>query len=328
MNKISIIIPVHNRKACVQNILNQIYNQVTKAIHLAEIFVIVIDDGSTDGTKELIKNNFTFVHLLEGDGSLWWTGAIVKGMEYALKILDTDYVVWLNDDVSIAEEFVNNLVSISVADEDKKTIVGGIVRDKTYSDWIVYSGMKDGQPIHNINLFSLSKELEVVALNGNIVVIPRYVIDKVGLPDAIKFPQIGADFEFIKRANKLGFRVVSSSLLQGSTDYTVTDVIRYMPYWMQWYVQPNKARKYDVVKGLRTMKATQNIHFFVNIINPNSNNISKWRYELCYLNKLLKIFIVNFLPKTSIESRISNYLEHRGTPSEVIDAVMPQRNSR
>lgn len=324
MKKISIIVTVHNRKACVQNILNQINEQVSTS-NSEKIFTILVDDGSTDGTKELIKNNFPPVHLLEGDGFLWWTGGIVKGTEYAIKILDVDFVVWLNDDVFLADNFIENLLNLCANSKYEEMIVGGIVRDKTYPNWIVYSGIRKGKHIHHINCFSSEQELEVSNLNGNIVVVPRLVIDKIGLPDAIKFPQIGADFEYIKRANKFGFKAISTSLLQGTTNYTVADVMRYMPYWMQWCLHPDFCKKYQVVKGLRTMKATQNVHFFINIRNPDLRNVPKWRYELCYLNKLLKILAVNFLPKTSVEAKVYNYLENRGTPEEMIRAVMVQK---
>ena len=39
----------------------------------------------------MIIEQFDHVHLIEGDGSLWWTGAIIEGMEYGVNKLNTDY---------------------------------------------------------------------------------------------------------------------------------------------------------------------------------------------------------------------------------------------
>ncbi len=326
--KISIIIPVHNRKVCIQSILSQIYDQAIQGGYLKNIFLIVVDDGSTDGTKELIECNFPTVQILEGDGSLWWTGAIVKGMEYATVNLNTDYVVWMNDDISITDDLLSNLLSICTSSNYKETIVGGIVRDKTYSDWIVYSGLRCGKPIRHINDFSSSTELEVDTLAGNIVVIPKAVIDKIGMPDANKFPHHGGDYEFIRLAKENGFRVISSIQLQAVTDYKVTDFIRYMPYWMQWYLQPSKSKRREIIKGLKDIKSNQNIWLFVNIANRKLQYIPSWKYTLCYLNKLLKLFVIGLMPKRYIEPRIHDYFASWSLPAPIADAAIRQISSR
>jgi glycosyltransferase involved in cell wall biosynthesis len=326
--KISIIIPVHNRQVCTHKILNQIYAQILQGKDLENISVIVVDDGSTDGTKELIQRHFPTVHLIEGDGSLWWTGAIVKGMEYAAVNLNTDYVVWMNDDISIADDLLSNLLSICKSSNYKETIVGGIVRDKTYSDWIVYSGLRCGKPIRHINNFSSSTELEADTLAGNIVVIPKAVIDKIGMPDANKFPHHGGDYEFIRLAKENGFRVISSIQLQAITDYKVTDFIRYMPYWMQWYLQPSKSQRREIIKGLKDIKSNQNIWLFVNIANRKLQYIPRWKYTLCYLNKILKIFVIGLMPKRYIEPRIHDYFASWSIPAPIADAAIRQISSR
>jgi GT2 family glycosyltransferase len=69
---IYIIIPVHNRKqitiACLENL--------NACDDLQKYHVIVVDDGSTDGTAEAIRSQYPIVEILTGDGNLWWTGAI------------------------------------------------------------------------------------------------------------------------------------------------------------------------------------------------------------------------------------------------------------
>ncbi len=52
---------------------------------LARYHTVVIDDGSTDGTADAIRRKHPEIHIISGDGNLWWTGAIVLGMRFAIQ---------------------------------------------------------------------------------------------------------------------------------------------------------------------------------------------------------------------------------------------------
>jgi len=47
--------------------------------------VIVVDDGSSDRTAEEAAKNYPKVIILQGDGNLWWTGAIFHSDQIRLK---------------------------------------------------------------------------------------------------------------------------------------------------------------------------------------------------------------------------------------------------
>ena len=328
---ISAVIPVRNRKEITQKILKQIFFQVNQINQSDRILVIVVDDGSTDGTKEMINSEFPQVHLIEGDGTLWWAGAIVSGMNYALSNLQTDYVVWLNDDISLSANFIENLVNIchnSVRMET--TIIGGIVTDETYPNWIVYGGFEGRKSVSDLKIFHDSEELEVNVLCGNIVVISRHIINKIGFPNHIKLPQHGGDFEYIMRATKAEIKIILSSKLRASNDYRLEDFIRYMPYLLQWYVQPSLVKRWEVIKGLTSYKANHSIWQVVGLHSKNRylETIPKWKYILCYLNKLIRLLAINFVPEKKIQSKLEAFLEYQNPPQEIIDMLFKQSNQR
>ncbi|MEC4985907.1 MAG: glycosyltransferase family 2 protein, partial [Oscillatoria sp. PMC 1076.18] len=275
---IAIVIPVRNRQSCTRQVLTQLSAQIEKTNSKEEFAIVVVDDGSTDGTKAMVKQEFPEVHLIAGDGSLWWTGAIVKGMEYALNKLNPKYLVWLNDDIFLKEDLIENLRNICLSASYAEKIVGGIVRDKTYPDWIVYSGSNGLKPINDMSYFVDSEEIKVEDLCGNIVVIPRMICDRIGLPDATRLPHHGGDYEYIRRARKQGFQAILSSKLQADSDFQVSDFIRYMPYWMQWYFEPNLMKRWQILKGLASLKFNQNVWVYVNLHsqNINSKNTPFW----------------------------------------------------
>ena len=81
VKNIYIIIPVHNRKAltlvCLENLKTN--------VDLQKYQVIVVVDGSSDRTAEEVAENYPEVTILEGDGNLWWTGAIFHSVQIRLK---------------------------------------------------------------------------------------------------------------------------------------------------------------------------------------------------------------------------------------------------
>ena len=69
-NKVSILIPVYNRIEITKKGISQIFLSLSQ-LHISDIYeVIVIDDGSTDGTSDWIKQKYPQTIILYGDGNL------------------------------------------------------------------------------------------------------------------------------------------------------------------------------------------------------------------------------------------------------------------
>ena len=64
--KLYVVIPVFNRiqhtTRCLQTLERQSCGNFT---------IVLVDDGSTDGTARLIEKRFPWVHRIAGNGS-WW----------------------------------------------------------------------------------------------------------------------------------------------------------------------------------------------------------------------------------------------------------------
>jgi dolichol-phosphate mannosyltransferase len=52
-NAISVVIPVYNEAKSIEGVIKDLYNKVISKIANAEL--LVIEDGSFDGTKEILK---------------------------------------------------------------------------------------------------------------------------------------------------------------------------------------------------------------------------------------------------------------------------------
>lgn len=78
--------------------------------------VIVVDNGSTDGSVAVIRERFPAVTLLENDENLGYTGGNNAGLKYALA-QGADYALLLNNDTEVALDLLTRLVEVTEADQ-------------------------------------------------------------------------------------------------------------------------------------------------------------------------------------------------------------------
>lgn len=83
MKLIAVLLTVHNRKektlCCLQNLFKQ------KIPNGYQIEVYLTDDGCTDGTPEAVHEQFPAVHIIKGDGSLFWNRGMYTAWDTAGK---------------------------------------------------------------------------------------------------------------------------------------------------------------------------------------------------------------------------------------------------
>jgi len=202
---IYIIIPVHNRKEFTKNCLLSLRQQTYK-----DFKVVVIDDGSTDGTAEMLSNEFPEVHVIKGDGNLWWTAATNLGVKYALGN-NADYILTLNNDTIATEDFLEKM--IYWAERTPHALLGAFAID-AHTKKPVYGGEIINWKWANSKflLDILPKEQwyglhEVTHFPGRGLLIPTEVFRKIGLYDEKHFPHYAADYDFTHRAIRKGYKV-------------------------------------------------------------------------------------------------------------------------
>ncbi len=99
MKKIAIIITVFNRKDKTLACLESVFSSLDSVGDMAAD-VWLTDDGSTDGSAEAIKAAFSSrnINILQGDGSLFWNGGMIKAWTAAIEHGGYDGYLWLNND--------------------------------------------------------------------------------------------------------------------------------------------------------------------------------------------------------------------------------------
>ncbi|HIP87591.1 MAG TPA: glycosyltransferase family 2 protein, partial [Anaerolineales bacterium] len=77
--------------------------------------VVVVDNGSTDGSPALLRQRFPRLALLETGENLGYAGGNNVGVRYVLE-RGADYVLLLNNDTEVAPGFLRRLVEVAEAD--------------------------------------------------------------------------------------------------------------------------------------------------------------------------------------------------------------------
>ncbi|MDB4274703.1 glycosyltransferase family 2 protein [Akkermansiaceae bacterium] len=90
--KVTIVITTKNRKGDLENALHSV---LTQSVHPE---VILIDDGSTDGTSEMVAKNFPSVRLVSHENS---KGLVVRRNEGA-KLATGEIIVSIDDDAAFS----------------------------------------------------------------------------------------------------------------------------------------------------------------------------------------------------------------------------------
>jgi GT2 family glycosyltransferase len=215
--KLSIVIPTHQRPIELRNVLAGIYSQ--NIYDNLSISIVVVVDEYNDDTVRMLQSTFPDVHIVLGDGSWWYTKSMNKGFEYAIKYIEPDFLLTLNDDIVLADNYFK-VLNETIINTDSDTIVGSIGITKSQPYRIVTSGNKWRNKylgiymthipfLEKINIKELTGIYPSKTLCGRGILIPASVLKQLNGFDE-RFKQYHSDEDFTLRAKKEGYKICIS----------------------------------------------------------------------------------------------------------------------
>lgn len=190
--EIAVLMTCHNRRDKTLTCLRNLGIAVGKAGNAATT-VFLVDDGSDDGTADVVAKTFPDVRVMHGSGKLYWARGMRKAWEAALaERTDWDGYLWLNDDVQLDEDAVERTVIES--GRCPGDVIVGALRDGM-SGRRVYGVGDDG-------LFT-----------GSFVFVPQAAFRKVGmLSDAYRHAWADYDYALMCRRADVAYSCMDSTV--------------------------------------------------------------------------------------------------------------------
>ena len=206
---------MHNRKDITEQFIKCLCVQTLNNYHL-----ILIDDGSTDGTEEMVRSFVSEykVTIIKGNGKLWWAGGLQQGIKWLKKNTSQDaLVIFINDDVIFDNNFLE--IGVGIIERKKNTLLlaklidtnTGIIKESGVSADLSKLSFKVAENSNNINCLStrgLFLRLEDINNIGGFY------------PNIL--PHYWSDYEFTIRAKRKGLSLYTCDKLYLYADESQT----------------------------------------------------------------------------------------------------------
>ncbi|MBJ7323344.1 MAG: glycosyltransferase family 2 protein [Rhodococcus sp.] len=164
---IKVLMATFNRVEDTLNCLQSLFSsQLDSSI---KIRVILVDAGSSDGTLDRVAALNKDIDSYSASPDHYWAMAMRKAWLIAQES-SYDFLLWLNDDVTLSGNAIQQLVNTSQAEKSTNVVVGAVKSEETGKT--TYSGYRTPSPTRRLQLQMLNPTNEVQrcdTLNGNVV---------------------------------------------------------------------------------------------------------------------------------------------------------------
>ncbi len=169
------------------------------------------DEGAADG--DALAGEFPGLDVIRTATPVWWTGAILLGIERARASGDAA-VLFFNQDVTCAKDYFARLGK--AVDANPGALVGSAVMyaqepERVWSAGGAVEWWGRGIRVlhHGAPVSSLPREpFPADWLFGMGTYVPCAVFDRIGLPDGARFPMAWGDLDFSLRAKRAGIPIL------------------------------------------------------------------------------------------------------------------------
>lgn len=204
---IYVITVVYNRLKVTENFIQLLKRQTYSDIHL-----VLVDDGSTDGTDEMVLHMMPDATILKGNGNLFWGGGLNLAYKWIKNNVQgaNNYLMIANDDTEFSIDYIER--AIELLNNNPCTLITGVGIGNL-------SGERKDGVIHFDFASTGENNIQGTADDEGNCASTRSIFMRVGDFLAVGgfhpllLPHYGSDYEWTIRAGKKGMKIKSFSSL-------------------------------------------------------------------------------------------------------------------
>lgn len=200
---ISIIIPHYNGKQHLQTCFDSLRRQ-----SYTKFEVILVDNNSTDGSQDYVREWYPEVRLVALDANLGFTGACNAGYEAS----EGDLIILLNNDTEADEQWLSALVATFTRIPEAASVASKMLlfeersRLHTAGDFYRVDGIPGNRGVWQEDQGQYDQECFVFSACGGAAAYRKDVIDEIGFLDDDFFFSC-EDIDLAWRIHLSGYRV-------------------------------------------------------------------------------------------------------------------------
>jgi GT2 family glycosyltransferase len=204
-NDIAVLLTCHDRA---EKTLLSLHHLFAQRAYSGRLTVYLVDDGSSDGTADLVRAEFPTVKIIAGTGDLYWGGGMALAFTTALRERHAFYL-WLNDDTYLFEDALATLLGTYRSLREgigTECIVVGAMREPD-KEGLTSSGLIRSvmRPLRFERMPPRDRPQRCMTFQGNCVLIPRTIAEDVGPVDETFRHYIG-DIDYGLRVARAGYQ--------------------------------------------------------------------------------------------------------------------------
>lgn len=201
----AVIVPAFGRLASTRKALRSL-------VEAGAVRIVLVDDEGC-GHGDEVREEFPGVEVLRTERSVFWTGAIRYGVEHALST-GARSVLFFNQDVTVERDYLERL--LATIERFPEAVIGPVVVYAQQAGLVWSAGARmewfgrgfrilyHGAPVDALP----AEPFRVDWLPGMGTYVPVAVIERIGLPDAERFPMAWGDADYTLRACDAGVPVI------------------------------------------------------------------------------------------------------------------------
>lgn len=271
--KISVVIPSYNRKELLKRSINSVNNQTIKPFE-----IIVVDDGSFDGTEAMIKRNYDFIKFIKQKNK-----GVSAARNFGIKVSSGEWICFLDSDDEWKNDKLEKQIIAAKSNPDYKFF---------HSDEI---WVKNGKRINQKKKHKkyggdiFDKCLDMCRISPSSVLIDKTIFDDVGIFNENLV--ICEDYElWLRICNKYSVFFINEPLIikygghQGQLSYSV-DSIEYHRIKALEYLMSSNLKKENKDHAIKMLISKITIYLNGLIKRGKKHKIALYEEKIKVWNK-------------------------------------------